>query len=65
MGAPATAAAAARGSDGDPPEDEEARDEAAAEVRAALSEDAAGAPRAVDAQRESPILPRFPSTEES
>jgi ribonuclease G len=64
-GAPATAAAGARSSDGDPPEDEEARDEAAAEARAEPSEDAARAPRAVDAQRENPILPRFPSTEES
>jgi len=64
-GAPATAAAGARSSDGDPPEDEEARDEAAAEARAEPSEDAAKAPGAVDAQRENPILPRFPSTEES
>ncbi len=59
------ATAGAQGSDGDPSEAEEVRGESAAEARSAQPEDTARAPEAVDAQRENPILPRFPSTEES
>jgi ribonuclease G len=57
--------AAAPAADADPPEEPEPRDETAAEPAAAPTEDATPARRAVDVQRESPILPRFPSTEES
>ena len=62
---PAEATAGARGPDGDPSEAEEAPDESAEEAGGAPPEAAARVPTAVDAQRENPILPRFPSTEES
>jgi ribonuclease G len=62
----ADAPAAARGADGDTPEQAQPRDEtSAAELGAEPTAGAKPAPRAVDVQRESPILPRFPSTEES
>jgi ribonuclease G len=62
--APTAEAPEAQGFDGGPPEDEDAREAVAAEACAAPPEDDAEATRAVDAKRESPILPRFPSTEE-